>query len=579
MFRDHLLGESEFLEGLARHDLGGHLGEGDSDRLADEGGGPGGAGIHLEHVDFLVLDGVLDVHQAAHIEFQRHRLGGVADGLEDLGGKRDARQHAGAVAAVDSGLLDMLHDASDDALLAVGKAVDIDLGGILQEAVHENRALGTDFYGSPDIPAEILLGVDDLHGASTEDEGGTDEDGVADLIGDRDGFGFTGGGAARGLAQLQLVDHRGEVLPVLRHLDALGLGADDGHAAGLQMGGEVERGLSAELDDGRVALLALVDVEDVLEGEGLEEELVAGVVIGRDGLRVGVHHDGLEALLLQREGGMNAAVVELDSLTDAVGPSAEDHHLLLRSLAGLILVAVGGVEIGGRRLELRRAGVDQSVGGVDALALPLLADGVLGRSGDVGELAVGEAELLRLAKGDVGGILAECLLLLDEFLDVVEEPRVDGADLVDLFGGEPCEEGVTHGEDALGVRRAQQELDPVGVPAAVGVARLQVLGIAAESGAAGLKRAEGFLECLLEGASDRHRLADALHLTGEGRIRFREFLEGEARDLHHAVVDRRLEAGGRRPGDVVLEFVEAVANGQLGGDLRDRVAGRLRGEG
>ena len=47
----------------------------------------------------------------------------------------------------------------------------------------------------------------------------------------------------------------------------------------------------------------------------------------RDGLRVAVDHDGLEAVFLQREGRMHAAVVELDALADAVRAAAEDHDL------------------------------------------------------------------------------------------------------------------------------------------------------------------------------------------------------------------------------------------------------------
>ena len=58
-----------------------------------------------------------------------------------------------------------------------------------------------------------------------------------------------------------------------------------------------------------------------------------------------------------------------------------------------------------------------------------------------------------------------------------------------------------------------------------------------------------------------------------------ELLEGEARDLGDDVVDGRLEGGGRgAAGDVVVELVERVADGELGGDLGDREAGGLGGQ-
>ena len=57
-----------------------------------------------------------------------------------------------------------------------------------------------------------------------------------------------------------------------------------------------------------------------------------------------------------------------------------------------------------------------------------------------------------------------------------------------------------------------------------------------------------------------------------------ELLEGEARDLGDDVVDRRLEGRRRRPRDVVGDLLERVADRELRGHLRDREAGRLRGE-
>ena len=41
--------------------------------------------------------------------------------------------------------------------------------------------------------------------------------------------------------------------------------------------------------------IAVADVEHVFGGQRLEEQMVAGVVVGGDRLRVRVDHDGLEA--------------------------------------------------------------------------------------------------------------------------------------------------------------------------------------------------------------------------------------------------------------------------------------------
>ncbi len=68
----HLAGETLALQGLADHAAGGHLGQGDTDTLGYEGHGARRPGVHLDHVDLLVLPGQLHVHQALHAQLQGH---------------------------------------------------------------------------------------------------------------------------------------------------------------------------------------------------------------------------------------------------------------------------------------------------------------------------------------------------------------------------------------------------------------------------------------------------------------------------------------------------------------------------
>ena len=80
-------------------------------------------------------------------------------------------------------------------------------------------------------------------------------------------------------------------------------------------------------------VFVLADREDVFEGERLEVQAVAGVVVGRDRLRIAIDHDGFVAVFAQREAGVAAAVIKLDSLPDAVRPGTEDDDFLLRRSA------------------------------------------------------------------------------------------------------------------------------------------------------------------------------------------------------------------------------------------------------
>ena len=83
---------------------------------------------------------------------------------------------------------------------------------------------------------------------------------------------------------------------------------------------------------------------------------------------------------------------------------------------------------------------------------------------------------------------------------------------------------------------------------------------------------------LFERAADGHHFADRLHLRAEHGFGAGEFLELPAWDLHHDVVERGLEAGRRDLGDVVLDFIQPVADRQFGGDLGDGKSGGFGGQ-
>ena len=107
--------------------------------LDTNGHGARGARVDLEHVDLLVLDRELDVHQADHAELPRERARLRLDALDLVVAERVGRQRAGGVAGVDAGLLDVLHDAAHHHALAVGDGVHVDLEGVLEELVDQDR--------------------------------------------------------------------------------------------------------------------------------------------------------------------------------------------------------------------------------------------------------------------------------------------------------------------------------------------------------------------------------------------------------------------------------------------------------
>ena len=125
-----------------------------------------------------------------------------------------------------------------------------------------------------------------------------------------------------------------------------------------------------------------------------------------------------------------------------------------------------------------------------------------------------------------------------------QEPRIDLADREDLLIGKPSRIACATLSSRSGV----------GEPSAARMRRGSRLVAAeafdrdlVEAGEPGLQRTQRLLQGLLEGAADRHRLADRFHRGGEQRLGAGEFLEREARDLGDDIVDGRLERGRRAP--------------------------------
>ena len=256
--------------------------------------------------------------------------------------------------------------------------------------------------------------------------------------------------------------------------------------------------------------------------------------------------------------------------------------MILRRLGRLrlALLLVGGVQVGGGGGELGRAGVDALVDRRHLQLVALVADGLLGH-------------VDQLAPGGVGEALA------------LERPQPLGAERPEARRRAPAPPRRSGPRSAPGTRGRcacsswmRSRVQPARKASATYSRRFGARARAARRRAcrrphrsaaalsSGLRPSSPVSSPRSAFCSDSWKVRpmaitspDRLHLRRQAVVRGRELLEREARDLGHHVVDRRLEGGRRRPaGDVVLQLIERVADGELGGDLGDREAGRLGGE-
>ena len=109
----------------------------------------------------------------------------------------------------------------------------------------------------------------------------------------------------------------------------------------MQFIGNAKRRLTSQLNhhSEKIALLALQvnDVHHVFGGERFEIETVGGVVIGAHGFGVAVDHNAFHVRFFESEGRVDAAVVELDPLSDSIRSATQYDHLITIRNSGFFL--------------------------------------------------------------------------------------------------------------------------------------------------------------------------------------------------------------------------------------------------
>ena len=93
-----------------------------------------------------------------------------------------------------------------------------------------------------------------------------------------------------------------------------------------------------------------------------------------------------------------------------------------------------------------------------------------------------------------------------------------------------------------------------------------------------LERTDRLHQRRLEAVANAHDLAGRLHLGRQRTLCRDKFIKGKSRQLHDAVVERRLKAGIRLSRNGILNLIERVAQRDLCRNLGDRIPCRLGGK-
>ena len=90
---------------------------------------------------------------------------------------------------------------------------------------------------------------------------------------------------------------------------------------------------------------------------------------------------------------------------------------------------------------------------------------------------------------------------------------------------------------------------------------------------------DGFHQGPFKIVADAHHLAGGLHLGGQVPLGADKFIKGKAGHLYHAVVQHGLKAGVGFSRNGVFNFIQGIAQGDLGRHLGDGITGSLGRQG
>ena len=242
---------------------------------------------------------------------------------------------------MDPGALDVLHHPRNETIVAVADDVDFYLFAE-HVCVHEDRRVRRDIDGMLHIGDQLVAMVDDLHRPAAQHVRGPHEHRIADLIRDAGRGLHRSHRPTRRLRNAQAAEQLLELVPILRHVDLIGGGAEDRHARVVERPRQVDRRLPAELDDDPLRALSLDHRQHVFQRQRLEVQLVRRVKVGGNRLRIVIDDDRLVPRLPQRPDAVDGAVVKLDSLPDPNRPAADHDRLRAFRRSGVQAFRSGG---------------------------------------------------------------------------------------------------------------------------------------------------------------------------------------------------------------------------------------------
>ena len=247
-----------------------------------------------------------------------------------------------------------------------------------------------------------------------------------------------------------------EAFTVFGSVNGIRRRTDNVDAVGFQGASEFKRCLAAILNNDAFGFFDIDDFEHVFERDRFKVQPVARVVVGGHRFRVAVDHDGFITVFAERHRGMNAAIIKLDTLTDTVGATAQNHDLAAIRRINFRFFLVGRIHVSGIRREFACAGIHAFVDRTNSEFVTTSTNLVFLDLQKLSNATIGEAFLLEemhfFLRELRQAVFLETVLNIDKLFNLNQEPRINPGGAMSFFDGVAQTESVGQVPKTVGAR-------------------------------------------------------------------------------------------------------------------------------
>ena len=296
---------------------------------------------------------------------------------------------------------------------------------------------------------------------------------------------------------------------------------------------------------------------NVFGSETFKIQSVGGIKVGRYRFGIVVDYDNFVAEPLERPYAVYGRIVKLYALTYPYGTRAYYDYSLLFVLAArrdvgqsfiVLLFVISGVEIGRLRRKFRAAGIDHFECGID-----MPGQGI---ARNFGKRLIGVSQLFSLQIVGFAQLSAgNCRLIVGEIFELIEEPLVYLRYRINLVYVESALYCLIDDKQSF-IGELVQLFAYLAVGQFLHFGHIEC--VQGNFGAAHSLHYSHFKACAY-----RHDFAGSLHARAQSALCIQEFIERPLGKFDYHVVQSGFEAGISFACDVVLYFIESVAQSYL----------------